>query len=132
MTSTTTAKYNVGGVLLDRPFQIRRLGHVGLSIARYDEAKRFYTDLLGFMISDPSPRRVPDPKAIEGLGDPTRYFLRYHSDHHALVIDNRRTTEVLSGPSRRRSDITATQISWQVQTLRECVEGGAWWEKLGH
>ena len=40
MTSTTTTKYNVGGVLLDRPFKIRRLGHFGFNLVKMEEGVR--------------------------------------------------------------------------------------------
>ena len=46
------ARYDVGGVLLERPFKIRRLGHFGFNFTRLDEALTFYTDLLGFVVSD--------------------------------------------------------------------------------
>ena len=46
------ARYDVGGVLLERPFKIRRLGHFGFNFTRLDEALRFYTELLGFVVSD--------------------------------------------------------------------------------
>jgi catechol 2,3-dioxygenase-like lactoylglutathione lyase family enzyme len=45
-------KFNVGGVLLDQPFKIRRLGHFGFNMTNMAEGRRFYTDLLGFKISD--------------------------------------------------------------------------------
>ena len=46
------ATYDVGGVLLERPFKIRRLGHFGFNVTRFDDAVHFYTDLLGFIVSD--------------------------------------------------------------------------------
>ena len=45
-------KYDVGGLLLDRPFKIRRLGHFGFDNAAMAESLAFYTDLLGFRLSD--------------------------------------------------------------------------------
>ena len=45
-------RYNVGGILLERPFKIRRLGHFGFNIAKLEEARHFYGDLLGFVVSD--------------------------------------------------------------------------------
>ena len=46
-------KYSVGGVLLDRPFKIRRLGHFGLNVKSTKNSIEFYCNLLGFRISDP-------------------------------------------------------------------------------
>src|SRR5262245_43606561 len=122
MTATMTRKANVGGVMLDRPFKIRRLGHIGFSFTNYEEAKHFYIDLMGFRVSDPStPRNLTDPKIIEGLGDPHGYFMRYAGDHHAFVIGNRRTQQAMRGPGKK-ADLTIGQISWQVQSIRECMD----------
>ena len=45
--------FPVGGVMLDRPFQIRRLGHFGLDVADMDVSLPWYTDLMGIKTSDP-------------------------------------------------------------------------------
>ena len=45
-------RYDVGGVRLERPFKIRRLGHFGFNLDRIEEGREFYGDLLGFNISD--------------------------------------------------------------------------------
>ena len=50
--STNGTRYDVGGVLLPRPFKIRRLGHFGFNAVRMDEGRDFYTSLLGFKPSD--------------------------------------------------------------------------------
>jgi hypothetical protein len=50
--SSNGHRYDVGGILMERPFKIRRLGHFGFNITRLEEARRFYGDLLGFVVSD--------------------------------------------------------------------------------
>ena len=50
--SANGQRYNVGGVLLERPFKVRRLGHFGFNMDRIEEGRAFYGDLLGFKISD--------------------------------------------------------------------------------
>src|SRR6059036_950403 len=45
-------RYNVGGVLLPRPFKIRRLGHFGFNAVKMDASRDFYGALLGFKHSD--------------------------------------------------------------------------------
>src|SRR5262245_9417906 len=66
-------RYEVGGVLSDRPFKVRRLGHVGLNVANAAESLAFYGDLLGFRVSDPMDfRDVVPPEvlpALEGLAE---------------------------------------------------------------
>src|SRR5262245_47411783 len=64
-------KYNVGGVALDRPFKIRRLGHFGFNAADLEASRRFYFDLLGFFITEPA-----------GAG----YFGRHAGDHHSFAL----------------------------------------------
>ena len=110
-----TKKYDVGGVLLDQPFKIRRLGHFGLNLYNFDEAVHFYADLLGFRISDTGA---------------AGYFMRYGSDHHALNLANRKAQDERAAnaapgsPEARRyrkPDITSNQITWQTQSLSEPV-----------
>src|SRR6185437_11433288 len=92
-----TKQYNVGGVMLERPFKIRRLGHFGFNNANMEESLRFYTELLGFHISDvlDFAARVEDPKLIEGMGDPNGYFTHHGGDHHSFVLFNKRVREAL-------------------------------------
>ncbi len=123
MEASKKAKFNVGGVLLDRPFKIRRLGHFGFNLTKMDQGLRFYTDLLGFRISDviDYSRRAKSPDQLAGLGDPKGYFTRYGTDHHALVLFNKRVRDALG-----RNDppgVTINQITWQVGSLGEV--GGA-------
>ena len=44
--------FDVGGVLLNQPFKIRRLGHFGFNLSNMEAGVQFYVDLLGFRISD--------------------------------------------------------------------------------
>ena len=84
----TGKKYDVGGVLLDRPFKVRRLGHFGFDAIKMEECRRFYNELLGFRLSDvlDFKRVARDPKQVEGLGETRGYFLRYGTDHHASLF----------------------------------------------
>lgn len=52
MATTTPQTYNVGGVMLQQPFKIRRLGHFGFNVSDMEKAVHFYRDLLGFRVSD--------------------------------------------------------------------------------
>ena len=58
--------FDVGGVQLPRPFKVRRLGHFGLNVSNMAENIPFYTDLLGFRVSDSidfGPRMAPEQRA---------------------------------------------------------------------
>ena len=90
----TSNKYNVGGILLNQPFKIRRLGHFGFNVTNLAECTHFYTDLIGFKISD--------------AGAQGGYFMRFGNDHHAFAMfskkaaDERRAQQEASGQPVRR------------------------------
>ena len=46
--SANGKRYNVGGVMLDRPFKIRRLGHFGFHLDRLREAREFCGEWFAF------------------------------------------------------------------------------------
>ncbi|MCF7549960.1 VOC family protein [Pseudonocardia sp. WMMC193] len=60
------------GVLRDTPVRPRKLGHVVLGSTDYEATVRFFTDLVGFRVSD----------RIGGHGA----FLRCSTDHHNLLV----------------------------------------------
>ena len=121
-----TEKFDVGGVLLERPFKIRRLGHFGFNITRMEEGRRFYIDLLGFKISDVMDysKRATNPAQLAELGDPNGYFTRYGTDHHAMVLFPKRVRDALG--RSERTGVTINQITWQVGSLREVNDAIRW------
>lgn len=123
------SKFNVGGVLLDRPFKIRRLGHFGFNLTNMDDGIRFYTDLLGFRVSDVMDysRRAKSPDQIAGLGDPHGYFTRYGGDHHALVLFPKRVRDALG--RSEKPGVTINQITWQVGSLAEVGGAIRWFQQ---
>jgi len=127
MIETSAATYDVGGVLLERPFKIRRLGHFGLNAIRMEECVRFYTEDLGFRISDA--RNFGEhakPEDIAGLGDPNGYFMRHGTDHHSFVLFNKRVREAMQPGRKFAPGVVVNQISWQVGSLAEVVNGCGW------
>jgi catechol 2,3-dioxygenase-like lactoylglutathione lyase family enzyme len=123
--------FNVGGVLLNQPFKIRRLGHFGFNLSNMEDGVRFYVELLGFRISDVMDysRRAKDPAQVASLGDPNGYFTRYGNDHHAMVLFPKRVREALG--RHEQPGITVNQITWQVGSLREVGEAIKWFDKTG-
>lgn len=106
-------QYDVGGVLLPRPFKANRLGHIGLYVKDLAASHRFYADLLGYRETDQLP-------GIEGTPDPRGRFYTYNSDHHALVLIDRSVG--LMRDDRCAAGITINQISFQVGSLAEVVD----------
>jgi len=124
-------KFNVGGVLLDQPFKIRRLGHFGFNLSNMEAGVHFYVDLLGFRISDVMDysRRAKDPAQVAGLGDTNGYFTRYGTDHHAMVLFPKRVRDALG--RQEQSGITVNQITWQVGSLAEVGNAIKWFNERG-
>ncbi len=112
-------RYNVGGVLLERPFKIRRLGHFGLNLSDLPAAVEFYCKHLGFRLTDELDfRHTPRRDAVAGLKDPRLIFTTHGTDHHAFVLGSRELGGFLFGP-QANPEVTINQITWQVGTLEE-------------
>ena len=81
-------KFDVGGLLLDRPFKILRLGHFGFDMQDTDAGGAFYSGLLGLRIVDRLDFRdvAPDPSVLDGLEQTAAYFMNYGTDHHSFVV----------------------------------------------
>ena len=123
-------EFVVGGVRLPRPFQLRRLGHFGFNVRNMPACLDFYQRLLGFRISDETDVYPSAPPALRAeLGGTIGYFLRHGTDHHSLAL--------LPGPAighrsgRDTAGITTNQITWQVGSLNEVVNGCAWLRDQG-
>jgi catechol 2,3-dioxygenase-like lactoylglutathione lyase family enzyme len=116
----TRTGHDVGGLRLDRPFRIRRLGHFGFNVQDVTACLKFYTDLLGFAISDPIDfgDRIEDEKTRAGFGGTVGYFMRHGTDHHSFVVFPKPVLDHIGGRSTR-PDHTINQITWQVGSLRE-------------
>ena len=129
--SEAQGKFNVGGVLLNQPFKIRRLGHFGFNLSNMEAGGHFYVDLLGFRVSDVMDysKRAKDPAQVAGLGDPNGYFTRYGTDHHAMVLFPKRVRDALG--RTEQPGITVNQITWQVGSLAEVGNAIKWFNERG-
>ena len=86
----------------DMPFKIRRLGHVVLQVSDVERSVTFYTQVLGFKVSDVYPEEM-QPGGFA--------FLRCGTDHHSIAL-------VGAGPgdSKHRE---LHHIAFEVGTLEE-------------
>lgn len=127
-------RYNVGGVLLPRPFKIRRLGHFGFNCSDLKEGVEFYTKLLGFRLTDELDlSKLPIPElqnALASIKDPRLIFTTHGTDHHALALAHKSVGAVF-GDDTDSPDITVNQITWQVGTLEEVVEAYGFFKDRG-
>ncbi|HTW87669.1 MAG TPA: VOC family protein [Candidatus Binataceae bacterium] len=120
--ANSSAKFNVGGVMLPVPFKIRRLGHFGFNLDNLNAGIDFYTRLLGFRVVDEI-----DLSKVPGIGekmknspDPRIIFTNYGGDHHAMVLAHRSLGAAFGDAPA--DDITSNQITWQLGTLQEVVK----------
>jgi len=128
--ASVTERYNVGGVILPRPFKIRRLGHFGFNVFKLAEGVEFYTNLLGFRLSDTLDfSRAPWFPKDADLGDPRGHFMRYGTDHHAFVLFNKRVMD-FRADRKFASEVTVNQITWQCGSLREIVDAHTYFQEL--
>jgi catechol 2,3-dioxygenase-like lactoylglutathione lyase family enzyme len=127
---TEDGKYAVGGIKLDRPFKIVRLGHFGFNSDHIEETVSFYTDILGFEISDvlDASKRLTDEQKKKVKGPPIGVFTRYGSDHHAMVLFNRSLREISDPPGRWPEGVTTNQITWQCGSLAQISDAVKWFE----
>lgn len=59
------------------PFRIAKLGHAVLIVEDIDRSVDFYTQILGFRVSDAYPEDMVPGKMV---------FLRFNSDHHGVAL----------------------------------------------
>ncbi len=86
------------------PFAITKLGHVVLNCSDMDRSVRFYTQVLGFEISD----IYPDEMVPGGM-----VFMRFNEDHHGVALVGSMTS---SSPN-----IELNHMAFEVATLDEVV-----------
>src|SRR5258706_10416242 len=108
------AQYDVEGIVLPRPFKIRRLGHFGFDLEHLDAGLRFYVDDLGFRITDrlDLAKIAAASGLIHGVSDPTIYFTTHGSDHHALLLNHRLISQRMGVSS---GEVTLNQLTLQVR-----------------
>src|SRR5437773_12293073 len=85
--AVAAAEFQVGGVIMRRPFRIRRLGHFGVNVADPETSKAFYCRMLGFRISallDFGPR-LPENKRVR-VGTTVGCLSRDGTQHHPVVF----------------------------------------------
>ena len=123
----------VGGVSYPRPFRIRRLGHFGINVYDPDVSRLFYEGLLGFRTSDKLDfaGRLPDEE-MRKHGPSYGYFARHGSEHHSFVFFPRRALSAVYGFPKDFPEVITNQVTWQVGSLQEVVDGYNWFKAKGY
>jgi len=61
----------------DMPFKIRKMGHAVVIVRDVDASVKFYTQVLGFKVSDVYPDSMVKGRMV---------FMRFNEDHHGLGL----------------------------------------------
>jgi catechol 2,3-dioxygenase len=86
------------------PFRIGKIGHVVLNVRDVERSARFYTEILGFEISDV----YPEEMAPGGM-----VFLRCNPDHHGIAL--------VGSMADAAPNVELNHIAFEVATLDEVM-----------
>ena len=87
------------------PFKIRKLGHVVLQVSNLERSLDFYTQILGFKVSDVYPHDMMPGGMI---------FLRCNGDHHSLAL--------VGAGKGHAENVELHHMAFEVSTLDEVPE----------
>lgn len=105
MTATVDeAKLKSYGRPADMPFKIAKIGHVVLNVTDLERSVKFYTQVLGFKVSDVYP-----PSMMPG----GMVFMRFNPDHHGIALVG---TLDAKSPNRELN-----HLAFEVDTLDEVI-----------
>jgi catechol 2,3-dioxygenase-like lactoylglutathione lyase family enzyme len=86
------------------PFRINKIGHVVLNVSDVRRSVRFYTDILGFQVSDVYP---------DGMVPGGMVFMRCNADHHGVAL-----VGIMPGQSH---NMELNHMAFEVGTLDEVL-----------
>jgi catechol 2,3-dioxygenase len=86
------------------PFRIGKLGHVVINVTDIERSVRFYTQVLGFQVSDVYPNEMVPGGMV---------FLRCSADHHSIALVGE-----MPGAA---SNVELNHIAFEVATLDEVL-----------
>ncbi len=86
------------------PFRIQKLGHVVLNVTNLEKSVEFYTQVLGFAVSDVYPEDMVPGGMV---------FMRYNADHHGVAV-----VGSMKEPSR---SVELNHMAFEVGTLDEVL-----------
>jgi len=90
------------------PFQLGKIGHVALYVADIERSTRFYTDVLGFQVSD---------LYEDGMMPGGAAFLRCNPDHHGIAL--------FKATEQHQAGAGMHHMAFEVPTLDDVVRARA-------
>jgi len=97
----------------DMPFDITKIGHVVLNVKDVEKSTEFYTQVLGFRVSDTYPESMMPGRMV---------FLRFNHDHHGVAL--------VGGSEREVDNTEMHHMAFQVETLDEVFRARDYLEKI--
>jgi len=88
---------------MNPPFAVRKLGHAVVNVSDLEKSRRFYTEVLGFRISDVYPGNMMPGGMV---------FLRCNGDHHCLAL-------IGGAPSADAAARTLHHLAFELASLDE-------------
>jgi catechol 2,3-dioxygenase-like lactoylglutathione lyase family enzyme len=86
------------------PFDIAKIGHVVLNVQDVERSAQFYTEVLGFQVSDVYPAEMVPGGMV---------FLRCNTDHHGIAL--------VGSTSAPAGNVELNHIAFEVGSLDEVV-----------
>src|SRR5882672_11857822 len=86
------------------PFRIGKLGHVVLNVRDVERSARFYTEVLGFEISDVYPETMVPGGMV---------FMRFNTDHHGVAL--------VGSMTATSPNVELNHVAFEVATLDEVL-----------
>lgn len=110
------ARYDVGGVMLRRPFKVTQHGPMGIFVDDMAQSLAFYRDVLGFRLTE----------MVTWQGHEFA-FLRHANEHHSLKLYPLAAREMLGLSSHTRT----VSIGMRVGSYRQLKDAVAWLKAEG-
>jgi catechol 2,3-dioxygenase len=88
----------------DLQFNITKIGHVVLRCQDIEKSVKFYTDILGFRVSDVYPDSMIHGKMV---------FMRCNNDHHGVAL--------VGGVNQPSKNVEMHHMAFEVNTLDEVL-----------
>ena len=86
------------------PFAVGKIGHVVLNVQDVERSARFYTEVLGFQISDVYPEEMVPGGMV---------FLRCNTDHHGIAL--------VGSAAAPATNVELNHIAFEVGSLDDVV-----------
>jgi len=98
----------------DIPFTIGKLGHAVFMVKDIDRSVEFYTQIMGFKVSDVYPDSMQKGRMV---------FMRFNNDHHGIGLVGQ-----AKGQSKHQE---LHHMAFEVSTIDEVLQAREWLEKKG-